>query len=866
MTEVYCSGERAHVLRLARAFTLLGLLAVALLAPASAVHASGTKPEGLSSADWAGIQAQIAARSYRAYPDASHGFVAANPSHGWRIHYAADGATTLSPRETGGKTYELGLKLLSVGYSEARTLDRPQQVTARDSTVTYQWNDNVREWWVNSGEDLEQWFELEHRPDGGLKGEPLTLTMNLETGLAYSQHLGPDGSELRFAGVAGAIITYNRLKAWDATGRELPASMKLSTGQLELVIDDSAANYPLTIDPSFQQQTYLKASNTSAYDKFGSSVAMSGSTLVIGAYEEDSFATGINGDQGDNSALSAGAVYVFVRVGSTWTQQAYLKASNTEEQDSFGWSVAISGDTLAVGAYQEDSKATGIGGDQADDAFFNAGAVYVFTRVGTEWTQQAYLKPSNTQGGDQFGSAMAISGTTLVVSSPAESSKATGINGIETDNSVVQSGAVYVFTRSGTTWSQQAYVKASNTGAGDGFGRAVAISGDTMVVGARGEGSKATGIDGNQADNSAGGAGAVYVYVRSGTAWSQQAYVKASNTESGDQFGWAVAVAGNTMVVSAPYEDSKATGINGLQTDNTAGQSGAVYVFTRAYTAWSQQAYLKASNAEAGDFFGTSVALSPSMLVVGATYEASNATGVNGNQSDNSDYGAGAAYAFARNTSAVWSQQAYLKASNTETQDFFGVALAVSGDSLVITAPYEDGGSTGVNGDEASNSQPYSGSAYVFTDTSSTFQINSGLNDVWFNPDTPGQGFFINVFPGDGNIFLGWFTFDTERPPADVTAILGDPGARWLTAFGAYAENEAVLDIELTYGGVFDSPTPVPTQTLYGNIILEFSSCSAGTVTYDIPSINLHGVIPIERITLDNVGLCEEFYDLIPQR
>jgi hypothetical protein len=184
----------------------------------------------------------------------------------------------------------------------------------------------------------------------------------------------------------------------------------------------------------------------------------------------------------------------------------------------------------------------------------------------------------------------------------------------------------------------------------------------------------------------------------------------------------------------------------------------------------------------------------------------------------------------------------------------------------VVTAPYEDGGSSGVDGDENSNSEPYSGSAYVFTDTSNTFTINSGLNDAWFNPDTRGQGFFINVFPNNGNIFLGWFTFDTERPPANVTAILGDPGARWLTAFGAYADNRAVLDIELTYGGVFDSPTPVPTQSLYGTIILEFSSCNAGTLTYDIPSIGLHGVIPIQRLTLDNIELCEEFYNLIPQR
>jgi len=866
MTEFYCEREQAQVPRLVNALALLCLITAALLTPVSGLYASGGKPDGLSASEWANVQEQIAARSYRAHPDKGGGFVASNLSHGWRIHFAADGTTMLAPRnspvQARTQNYQLGLRLVSAGFANAELLDRPQQVSANDATVTYAWNDNVREWWVNSGKDLEQWFELERRPQGGQAGEPLTLAMSLATDLTASQL----GNTLSFVGADGTAISYDKLKAWDATGRELPATMQLSGTQLSLVIDDLGASYPVTIDPSFQQQAYVKASNTSSYDKFGSSVAISGNTLVIGAWEEDSNATGINGDQGNNAALSAGAVYVFVRTGSTWSQQAYLKASNTAEQDSFGWSVAISGDTLAVGAYLEDSKATGINGDQADNAFFNAGAVYVFQRSGTEWTQQAYLKPSNTGGGDQFGTAMAISGDTLVVSSPLESSKATGVNGDGADNSVVQSGAVYVFTRSGTTWSQQAYVKASNPGAGDGFGRAVAISADTLVVGSRGEGSKATGIDGDQADNSAAGSGAVYVFVRNGTTWSQQAYIKASNTEAGDQFGWAVAISGSTMVASAPYEDSKATGINGLQTDNTALQSGAVYVFTRDFTAWSQKAYIKASNTEAGDFFGTSVALSPSLLAVGATYEASNATGVNGNQGDNSAYGAGAAYTFSRNSSGVWSQTAYLKASNTASEDFFGVALAASGDTLVVTAPYEDSGATGVNGDQASNSVPYSGSAYVFTDASNTFQINSGLNDAWFNPDTRGQGFFVNVFPDDGNIFLGWFTFDTERPPADVTAILGDPGARWLTAFGAYAENEAVLDIELTYGGVFDSQTPLPTQSAYGTIILEFSSCNAGTVTYDIPSLGLSGVIPIQRATLDNVELCEEFYNLIPQR
>lgn len=137
------------------------------------------------------------------------------------------------------------------------------------------------------------------------------------------------------------------------------------------------------------------------------------------------------------------------------------------------------------------------------------------------------------------------------------------------------------------------------------------------------------------------------------------------------------------------------------------------------------------------------------------------------------------------------------------------------------------------------------------------FQINPGLNDAWFNPNTPGQGFFITVFPDSGTIFLAWFTYDTERPPANVEAILGEPGHRWVTAFGNYADDMAVLDIEVTSGGIFNAALPAPTQELDGTIIVEFHDCNSATITYDIPSAGLQGAIQIERIALDNVAVCE---------
>ena len=238
---------------------------------------------------------------------------------------------------------------------------------------------------------------------------------------------------------------------------------------------------------------YMKPNSIDNDDNFGSSVSLSGdgNTLVVGARYEDSNATGINGDQTDNSSSSAGAAYVFTRSGATWSQQSYIKASNADGGDLFGYATSISddGNTIAVGAFLEDSNATGINGDQTDNSSSNAGAVYIFTRSGTTWSQQSYIKASNADGGDQFGEFISLSadGNTLAVGAYNEDSNATGINGDQTDNSSSNAGAVYIFTRSGTTWSQQSYIKASNADGGDQFGYEVSLSddGNTLVVGAK---------------------------------------------------------------------------------------------------------------------------------------------------------------------------------------------------------------------------------------------------------------------------------------------------------------------------------------------------------------------------------------------
>jgi hypothetical protein len=498
------------------------------------------------------------------------------------------------------------------------------------------------------------------------------------------------------------------------------------------------------------QQAYLKASNTGANDHIGYAVSVSGDTLVAGAYRESSNATGVNGNQNDDSAANSGAAYVFVRDGTNWSQQAYLKASNAEAGDTFGGVVAVSGDTVVVGATSESSSATGVNGNQSDNSARNSGAAYVFVRNGTNWSQQAYLKAFNLGGDIVFGVSVAVSGDTIVVGAVRESSNARGVNGDWTTNSAQYSGAAYVFVRSGTNWNPQAYLKASNADAFDSFGRSVAVSGDTMVVGASGESSNATEVNGDQDDNSAYGAGAAYVFVRTGTNWTQQAFLKASNAQGGSLvygpptqgFGYAVAASGETVVVAAPGESSSATGVNGNQTDHSATNSGAAYVFVRHGTNWSQQAYVKASNTGAGDRFGYSVAVSGDTALIGAYQEDSNATGVGGDQANNNAADAGAAYIFVRR-GTNWSQQAYLKASNTEAGDGFGHWVSVSGGTVAAGAHYESSNATGVNGNQSDNSAYHAGAG----------------PQIAFAPDSSG-GDFIR-FAGHAG-----FTYQLERAPS----------------------------------------------------------------------------------------------------
>jgi hypothetical protein len=281
----------------------------------------------------------------------------------------------------------------------------------------------------------------------------------------------------------------------------------------------------------------------------------------------------------DTGGGNAGAAYIFTRSGTTWSEQQKIQASDKQFNDEFGWSVAISddGNTAIVGARFEDTGA------------LNAGAAYIFTRSGTSWSEQQKIQASYKTRDDYFGTSVAISedGNTAIV----------GAHGDNVDDA----GAAYIFTRSGTTWTQQQKIQASDKQGNDEFGKSVAISGDgnTAIVGARLED---TGV-------TIGDAGAAYIFTRSGTTWTQQQKIQASDKQNYDEFGQSVAISGdgNTAIVGAYKEDSV----------------GAAYIFTRSGTTWTQREKIQASDKQGNDQFGwsTSISSDGNTAIVGANKE-----------------------------------------------------------------------------------------------------------------------------------------------------------------------------------------------------------------------------------------------------
>lgn len=749
----------------ARANPIRGVL---LAACVLAISASGARaadpatPEGLTTSEWASIRAAYEAGRHAAYADdaAPGQFIARNPGQRWRTRF--DGRGFVTTPDAGGWTW--GLDLASYGRGDAqREICGTAPIINDGTRVEYAWNEALTEWFVNDQRGFEHGYTLRVGPagvngSGGAGGDMLTLVLGVRGDLR--PRVSASGRDVAFGdGNGNAVVNYIALKVFDADGVELAASFRVieraGAPALMLTIDDADARYPITIDPT-AQQAYLKAryDASSETDLFGCSIAIAGDTVVIGAYGEDSSAKGVNGNQADSSAPDSGAAYVFVRSAGIWSQQAYLKASNTDRGDKFGWSVGVAGDTVVIGALDEDSSAVGVNGTQISNTQRNSGAAYVFVRSGTNWAQQAYLKASNTSADDGFGYAVGVSGDTVVVGAQHEDSIATGVNGNQITDGAFDSGAAYVFVRSGTEWSQEAYLKASNTNPIDFFGCAVAISGDTIVIGASLEDSGSTGVNGDQGNNGANGSGAAYVFARDGSVWSQQAYLKASNAGQSDEFGDAVAIWNDTIVVGARYERSNATGVNGNQANNSREGAGAAYVFVRDTDdgTWTQQAYLKASFVGSYNLFGSAVGVWGDTVVIGAIGDDSDATGINGQQG----YGAsssGAAHIFVR-IDATWTQQAYVKASNTDTNDNFARSVAIWGDTVVIGAVGEDSNATGVNGDEANNTAPETGAAYFFTRTGTTWSQQAYAKVPRINTE-PGDAFGAAVAMSGNTLVVG---------------------------------------------------------------------------------------------------------------
>ena len=360
----------------------------------------------------------------------------------------------------------------------------------------------------------------------------------------------------------------------------------------------------------------LVADDGASNDFFGFSVALSGDTAVIGVLRDD--------DNGNDS----GSAYVFTRSGTTWSQQAKLTATDGAANDTFGGNVALSGDTAVIGSLGDDDDVNGV----------DSGSAYVFTRSGTSWSEQAKLTAADGAAGDEFGYSVAILGDTAVIGAARD------------DDKGKDSGSAYVFTRSGTSWSQQAKLTAADGAAGDVFSISVALSGDTAVIGAD--------LNDEKGDNS----GAAYVFTRSGSTWSQQAKLTADDGAAGDLFGIRVALSGVTAVIGAARDDDKG--------DN----AGAAYVFIRSGTRWSQRAKLTADDGAANDRFGTRVAVSGNTAVIGAILDDDN--------SDNS----GSAYVFTQ-SGTTWSQRAKLTAADSAADDVFGWSVALAGDTVLIGAP-----------------------------------------------------------------------------------------------------------------------------------------------------------------------------------
>ncbi|WP_437586790.1 Kelch repeat-containing protein [Sorangium sp. So ce1000] len=557
--------------------------------------------------------------------------------------------------------WSFSMRTSAVGCEAERAAIGATEPVADANRVHYE-REDLKEWYVNGLLGIEQGFVLAGAPScAGTKVVEIALGGDLKAELVDKDGDGR-GETVELRNDAGhKALHYSDLYVKDAAGNELPAWLSLEAGGIAIHLDDRGAVYPVEIDPLiWAQEARLTASDGAVDDRFGASVAISGDTALVGAYEGD---VGGNADQG--------SAYVFTRAGGVWTQRQKLIASDGAVGDDFGISVALSGDTALVGAYNDDVGANA-----------NQGSAYVFTRTSGVWTQQQKLIASDGAVNDRFGISVALSGDTALVGAPSDS---VGAN--------ANQGSAYVFTRTSGVWTHQQKLIASDGAVDDRFGASVAISGDTALVGAY------EGDVGGNADQ-----GSAYVFTRvvvagareHGPPWAQQQKLIASDGAAGNRFGASVALSEDTALVGAYNDD---VGTNASQ--------GSAYVFTRTGGRWTQQHELTAGDSAADDVFGASVALSGDTALVGAY---NNDVGTNASQ--------GSAYVFTR-TGGRWTQQHELTAADGAADDAFGASVALSGDTALVGAYLDD---VGANADQ--------GSAYVFTIAVSSSACSTGAECV----------------------------------------------------------------------------------------------------------------------------------------
>jgi len=452
-----------------------------------------------------------------------------------------------------------------------------------------------------------------------------------------------------------------------------------------------------------------------------------------------------------------------------------------------------------------DGNRVAIGADGNDDNGDKSGHVRVYRWSGTEWAQLG----SDIDGeatGDQSGVSVSLSsdGNQLAIGAP-----------FNNDNGR-WSGHTRAYQWSGTAWVQIG-ADIDGEAAEDRSGSSVSLSSDGthLAIGAP----FADGID--------LGSGQVRVYHWSGSDWVQLG-TNIEGEKENNSSGLSVSLSsdGNRLAIGAPFNDG-----NGRWSGHT-----------RAYQ-WSGTAWVQIGadidGEVAGDRSGNSVSLSwdGTRLAIGAPF-------ADGNELDSGEV---RVYHW---SGSKWVQLG-TDIDGQAAGDQFGYHVSLSTDGNRVASGSGYANETGVD--------PGYVRAYDLS-MFNVFNINPGLNDAWYNPDTDGQGFYINIFPDLGSGSLSWFTYDTELPPVDATANLGDPGHRWLTAVGPIVDNQVLMEIELTSGGIFDTSTEI-TRTdppgSDGTIILTFFGCNSGTVEYDIPSINRQGVVPIRRVANDNIVICE---------